>query len=91
MNNDELAKQVRDLKELKLMAEELAIEIAHIEDVIKAEMTALNVNELEVDIFKIRWTPVKTPRFDKTAFKKVYSELYNQFTKIIETKRFSIA
>ena len=41
MNNDELAKQVRDLKELKLMAEELAIEIAHIEDVIKAEMTAL--------------------------------------------------
>ena len=91
MNKDELAKQVRDLKELKLIAEELAIEIAHIEDVIKAEMTALNVNELQVDIFKIRWTPVKIPRFDKTAFKKVYSELYNQFTKIIETKRFSIA
>ena len=90
MNEIELTKQVRELKELKTMLEELQGEISVIEDSIKAEMTAQNVDELQVDIFKIRWTPVKSNRFDSASFKKMYSDLYNQFTKVIETKRFSI-
>ena len=91
MNTAELTKQVRNLKELKQMKEELENEITAIEDSIKAEMTAQNVNEMTVDVFKIRWTPVSSNRFDTSAFKKIYSDLYNQFTKVIETKRFTIA
>ena len=91
MNTAELTKQVRNLKELKQMKEELENEITAIEDSIKAEMTAQNVNELIVDVFKIRWMPVSSNRFDTTAFKKIYSDLYSQFTKVIETKRFTIA
>ena len=90
MNKEELLKQVRDLKELKVMAEELQAEITIIEDSIKAEMTAQNVTELQVDIFKIRWTPIINNKFDTTAFKKLYSDLYKQFTKKSQTKRFSI-
>lgn len=90
MERTELEKRVRDLKELKIMQEELQAEITEIEDSIKAEMTALNVNEMTVDVFKIRWTPVLSNRFDTTAFKNKYAELYNQFIKVIETKRFSI-
>ena len=91
MNNQELENKIKELKELKVMAEELQAEITTIEDSIKAEMTAQNVNELQVGIFKIRWTPVKSNRFDTTAFKNKYSDLYNQFIKVIESKRFSIA
>lgn len=91
MNKDELLKQVKTLKELKIMAEELQAEITTIEDSIKAEMTEQNVSELQVDIFKIRWTTVVSNRFDTSAFKKVYMDLYNQFTKQSETKRFTIA
>ena len=91
MNNQELAKKARELKELKIMQEELQAEITAIEDSIKAEMTAQNVNELIVDVFKIRWMPITSNRFDTSAFKKVYSDLYNQFTRVIETKRFTIA
>ncbi len=91
MNNQELTKKVRDLKELKIMQEELQNEISAIEDSIKAEMTALNVNELTVDVFKIRWIPITTNRFDTTAFKNKYKDLYDQFIKVIETKRFTIA
>ena len=91
MNTAELTKQVRNLKELKQMKEELENEITAIEDSIKAEMTAQNVNEMTVDVFKIRWTPVSSNRFDTSAFKKIYSDLYNQFTKVIDTKRFTIA
>lgn len=91
MERAELEKKVRDLKELKRMQEELQAEIANIEDELKAEMTALNVNEMTVDVFKIRWTPVTSNRFDTTAFKNKYIDLYNQFIKVIETKRFSIS
>ena len=91
MNKEELTKQVREVKELKTMLEELQGEITTIEDSIKAEMTTQNVNELVVDVFKIRWTPVSSNRFDTKTFKEKYSDLYNQFTKVIETKRFSIA
>lgn len=91
MNKQELEKQVMELKELKVMAEELQNEITAIEDKIKAEMTEQNVNELQVGVFKIRWAPVTSNRFDTTSFKKVYADLYNQFTKVIESKRFTIA
>lgn len=91
MNQDELIKKCTELKELKIMAEELQAEITAIEDNIKAEMTEQNVSEMQVGIFKIRWTPVTSNRFDSNAFKKVYADLYKQFTKVIESKRFSIA
>lgn len=52
---NELTSKVRELKELKAMADELAAEITSIEDIIKGEMTARNIEEMQVDIFKIRW------------------------------------
>lgn len=43
MSANEMLKQVRELKELKAMAEELAAEITAIEDSIKAEMMSQGV------------------------------------------------
>ncbi len=40
MSTNEMSAKIRELKELKLMAEELNGEITAIEDSIKAEMTA---------------------------------------------------
>jgi len=91
MNRTELEAKIVELKDLKVMAEELQAEITAIEDAIKAEMTAQNVNELQVGIFKVRWTPVKQNRFDSKAFQAKYQDLYSQYLKVIETKRFSIA
>ena len=90
MNTQELLKQVRDLKELQTMAEELEKEMEAIKDILKAEMTAQNVEELSVDVFKIRYKEVTSNRFDSTSFKEKYQDLYKQFTKAITTKRFSI-
>lgn len=91
MSTIELTGKVRELKELKAMAAELTAEITTLEDIIKAEMTAKDTEEMTVDIFKIRYTTVKSNRFDTTGFKKVYSDLYNQFTKETVTRRFSVA
>lgn len=91
MSTNELTSKVRELKELKAMAEEIASEITTIEDAIKAEMTARETDEMMIDVYKIRWTRVKSNRFDSTAFKKAMPELAEKFTKTTETRRFSIA
>ena len=91
MSTIELTGKVKELRELKAMAEEIAAEIATIEDAIKAEMTARSVDEMTVDVFKIRWAKVTSSRIDTTAFKKAMPELAEKFTKKIESRRFSIA
>ena len=91
MSANELTSKVRELKELKAFAEQIADEIAAIEDLIKAEMTERNTEEMTVDVFKIRWTRMTSNRFDTTAFKKTHADLYAQYTKQTESRRFSIA
>lgn len=91
MSANELAGKVRELKELRAFAEELAAEIATIEDSIKAEMTEQGTEEITVDVYKIRWTKVTSSRFDTTAFKKAMPDLAARFTKQTHTRRFSIA
>lgn len=91
MSANELTSKVRELKELKAFAEQIADEITAIEDTIKAEMTARNTEEMIVDVFKIRWTKMTSSRFDSAAFKKTHEDLYKQYTKQIESRRFSIA
>ena len=91
MTNQEMLKKIRELKELKAMADELAAEITAIEDAIKAELTAKNVEEMQVDVFKVRYKTVISSRFDSKAFKATHAELYDQYTKQTASKRFSIA
>lgn len=91
MSTNELTSKVRELKELKAMAEELAAEITAIEDVLKAEMLARDTEEMTVDVYKVRWTKVTSSRFDTTAFKKAMPELAQQFTKQTHSRRFTVA
>jgi len=90
MTVQELTKTVRDLKELKAMAADLSAEITTLEDTLKAEMTARNTDEMTVDVFKVRWTLVTSNRFDSNAFKATHADLYHQYSKPVETRRFSI-
>ena len=91
MSTSEITSKVRELKELKAMLEEIEAEIDTIEDESKAEMTARNTEEMSVDVYKVRWTKVTSSRFDTSAFKKTHAELYNQYTKQTETRRFCVA
>ncbi len=91
MTNTEMLAKVRELKELKAMADELAAEITAIEDAIKAEMTAQGVDEMQVDVFKVRYKTVISSRFDSKAFKTTHAELYTQYTKQTESRRFTVA
>lgn len=91
MSKNEMTSKVRELKELKAMADELAAEITAIEDSIKADMTAQGVEELTVDVFTVRYKTVTSNRFDTTEFKKTHADLYAQYTKQTESRRFTVA
>ncbi len=91
MSTHELTAKVRKLKELKTFADELATEITAIEDELKAEMTAQNVEEMTVDVFKLRYKAVTSNRFDSKAFQATHAELYAQYTKPTTYRSFSVA
>ena len=91
MSIHEIESKIRALNEWEALAEEARKEIESLKDEIKAEMLQQNTEELEAGQYIIRWTSVLTNRFDTTAFKKEYADLYKTFTKQIASRRFSIA
>lgn len=91
MSTNELTQKVRELKELQSLIEQAEAEAEQLKDEIKATMDAQGVEEMTVDVFKIRWKTVKSSRIDTTALKKAMPELAQQFTKTTETRRFSVA
>ncbi len=91
MSTMDLLAKVRSLKELETLIAEAQAELDSIKDELKAEMTKRNTEELDVDVFKIRYKTVKSNRFDTTAFKSTHKELYDQYVKQTESRRFTVA
>ena len=91
MDNKELIKKIEALNEWEAILEEAKNEVEAIRDEIKADMTEKDLEELDLGQYIVRWTPVLSNRFDTTAFKKVYGDLYKAYTKQVASRRFSIA
>ena len=91
MSASELIKKIEDLKALEQLIKEAEEEAETIKDSIKAEMLEQGIEELTAGTHIVRWTTTLTNRFDTTAFKKKYDELYKAFTKQTTSRRFTIA
>ena len=91
MANNELLNKIEALNEWEALMEEAKAEAEALRDSIKQEMMERDTEELECGQYIIRYTSVLSNRFDTTAFKKTYGDLYKAFTKQTASKRFSIA
>ena len=91
MSTIEITSKIEALKELESLIEEAKAEAETLRDEIKAEMLNRNTEEMEAGQYIIRWTSVLSQRFDTTSFKKVYGDLYKEYTKQTASRRFSIA
>ena len=91
MTYKEIEAKVKELKEMKVMMEELKDQIAALEDEVKAEMEAQKTDTLLAGPFKVTWKPYTSSRFDSNAFKATHAELYKQYSKKFTTKRFTVA
>ena len=91
MTKAEMIEKIEALNEWEALMEEAKAEAEAIRDSLKAEMLKRETEELIAGGYIIRWTSVLSNRFDSTAFKKEYAELYKTYTKQVSSKRFSIA
>lgn len=91
MSMNEIGRKVDELRELRRMVEELQSEIDSLQDAIKAEMTAREVDTIAGSDYKITWKSVTSSRLDTAALKKAMPDVVERFTKTTTSRRFLIA
>lgn len=91
MSINELDMKVKELRELRRMAEELQAEIDAAQDAIKAHMDSQGVDTLAGADWKVTWEPVTSNRMDTTALKKALPEIAERFMKSVTSRRFCVA
>ena len=91
MSTTEISTKIQTLKEWEALAAEAAAEIESLKDEIKKEMESRGVEELEAGQYIARFTTVLSNRFDTTGFKKMYADLYKEYTKQSASRRFTIS
>lgn len=91
MSENELLERVKRLRELEAITEAANAEAEGLKDEIKAYMLANDVQHMRVGDFKVKYSTVSGSRFDSAAFRQTHAELYRQYSKHYETRRFTIA
>ena len=81
MSIDTMNSKIKELRELRRMADELAGEIEAIQDEIKAHMTESNTDTLTGIDWKVTWKAVTSKRLDTTALKKALPDVAERFMK----------
>lgn len=83
--------KIKELRELRRMADELTAEMESITDSFKRHMDAEGVDTLNGTDWKVTYKAVTSSRLDTTALKKALPDLTAQFTKTTTARRFCIA
>lgn len=91
MSINDMDSEIKELRELRRMADELAVEMESITDSIKRHMDAEGVDTLNGTDWKVTYKAVTSSRLDTTALKKALPDLTAQFTKTTTARRFCIA
>ena len=91
MSINDMDSKIKELRELRRMADELAVEMESITDSIKRHMDAEGVDTLNGTDWKVTYKAVASSRLDITALKKALPDLTAQFTKTTTARRFCIA
>lgn len=91
MSINNMDSKIKELRELRRMADELAVEMESITDSIKRHMDAEGVDTLNGTDWKVTYKAVTSSRLDTTALKKALPDLTAQFTKTTTARRFCIA
>ena len=51
----------------------------------------LDTEELNAGAYILRYTSIISNRFDTTTFKRLYADLYKDFTKAVSSRRFTVS
>ena len=91
MRINEMDSKIKELRELRRMADELTAEMEAIQDSIKAHMDTEGVDTINGADWKVTYKAVTSSHLDANALKKALPDLAQQFTKTTTARRFCIA
>ena len=89
MSTQDIERKIKQLREMKRMAEEAQAEAEALKDEIKAFMGASE--ELRAGEYKITWRTVESARVDTKALAKAMPDVAAAFTRTSTVRRFCIA
>lgn len=91
MGERALQNRIMKLRELEAQQKALEEQAEKIRQEIKADMEAKQVEEMKAGSFVIRWKTILSSRLDGKALRAALPEIYNQYCKASESRRFTIA
>lgn len=89
-SNKSLIEKIEEVKGLKRQQKEIENRIKELENTLKSEMVIRGTNELTLEGWTLRISPVNGNRFDTKAFNKDYPEIYEKYSKPTYSDRFYI-
>lgn len=99
MSKKELVAMIETMNNYDDLAAKAKAKADAIRDALKEEMLRLDTEELTAgayilrytSIISNRYTSIISNRFDSTTFKKLYADLYHDFTKPVSSRRFTVS
>ena len=91
MSQNEMIAMIETMNNYDELAANAKAKADAIHEAIKEEMVKRGTEELTAGAYIVRYTSVISNRFDSTTFKRLYAELYKDFTKPVSSRRFSVS
>ena len=91
MSKNEMITMIETMNNYDDLAAKAKAKADAIREAIKEEMIRQDTEELVAGAYIVRFTSVISNRFDSTTFKRLYADLYKDFTKPVSSRRFSVS
>ena len=91
MSKKEMVALIETMNNYDELAAKAKAKADDIREAIKEEMVRLDTEELTAGAYSVRFTNVISNRFDSTTFKRLYADLYKDFTKPVSSRRFTVS
>lgn len=91
MSKNEMIALIETMNNYDELAAKVKAKADAIREAIKEEMVERGTEELIAGSYIVRYTNVISNRFDSTGFKRLYADLYKDFTKPVSSRRFSVS
>ena len=91
MTKNEIIAMIETMNNYDELAAKAKAKADAVREALKEEMIRLDTEELAAGAYIIRYTNVISNRFDSTTFKRLYADLYKDFTKPSMSRRFTVS
>ena len=91
MTKNEIIAMIETMNNYDDLAAKAKAKADAIRDTLKEEMARLETEELIAGTYIIRYSSVVSNRFDTATFKRLYADLYKDFTKPVNSRRFTVS